>query len=113
MIGLLMKATGLGRGVSSLIVYGGAVILLGLALLWLRADAYRDGEKAADARWVEAGQKLERAAAESGRAADVRAAERLEEHHETVAEEKEKLDEAAREGTDPFDVLFGPTGVSD
>lgn len=108
--GLFLRL-GLGPRLAALAGWATIAVIVGLALLWLRADAYHDGERAANERWVEAGRKLEARAEASGRKADVAAAARMEDHRLDITAEKEKLDEAAREGTDPFDVLFGPTGL--
>lgn len=82
------------------------VIVVVLILSWGQSR-YDAGEKEADARWVEAGRRLENQAAQSATAADRREALRIETHTARVAEEKEKIDEAIAAGSSPFDVLFG------
>lgn len=109
-IGLLMK-TGLGRKAAGAVFWIGVVLLIALALLWLRADAYQDGVHATDAKWEAAQRKLERQAEEAAGRADSKAAERVEAQNDRVAREKEKIDEAERNGDSPLDVLFGPSGL--
>lgn len=88
---------------------GGLLLLVALTVAVLAwGDArYREGVKDTDARWLEAGRRLEAEAKEAGTVADRREAERIGEHTARVAEEKEKIDEAVAAGDSPLDVLFG------
>lgn len=89
-----------------LAIAAGALLVI-VFVWWLRHDAYKDGVRATDAKWVEAGRRLEEAAAKSATKADVSAEARAMEFNDKVLEEKEKLDEAERSGDSPLDVLFG------
>ena len=82
------------------------VILIVVVLSWGQSR-YDAGVTATDARWVEAGRRLEKQAATSADAADRREAPRIENHAAQVAEEKEKIDEAVAAGSSPLDALFG------
>lgn len=82
------------------------VVLVLLALLWLRADAYSDGEKAADVRWKKAIAKAEREAVKAAQTADEKQAVRQANFAEEVKVEKEKIDAAVAAGGSPFDVMF-------
>ncbi len=113
MIGLLM-GWGLGKRAAQAIAYVALPLLL-LAGFYLLLDAYGDsryhaGETAADARWEEAGRKLEKQAAQSAGKADAASVARTMDFNAKVAEEKEKLDAAAVDGSSPLDVLFGNSG---
>lgn len=105
LIGLAAKAVG--KRLAPLVAYGIVFLAVAGAVLWLRADAYRDGAKATDAKWVAAGAALERKAHAAATEADERSAERVRTANEQLAREKEKLDEAEALGTSPLDVLFG------
>lgn len=87
-------------------VAAAVVILIVVVLSWgqSRFDA---GVTDTDARWVEAGRRLEEQAATSADAADRREAPRIENHAAQVAAEKEKIDEAVAAGSSPLDALFG------
>ena len=98
-IGLSEKVAGILRWVIPLVVLIGAI-------WWLRADAYSDGEKDADARWVEAGIRAEKKVVKAAVTADEKQAVRQADFAEEVRIEKEKLDVAVAEGSSPFDVLF-------
>jgi hypothetical protein len=104
LIGLAAKAVG--ERAAPFLAYGLVVLALLGALWWLRADAYGDGKRDADAAWVAAGEKLKADAAEAASAADKKSAERTAAEFERVREEKERLDESEAAGTSPFDVLF-------
>lgn len=80
-------------------------------VLW-RIDAfgdkrYREGVDATDAAWHEASNRLKEEAEEAGEVAEANALNRLEEHAANVAAEQERIDEAERNGSSVFDVLFG------
>lgn len=102
-----LAAKAVGERFAPLLAYGVIILALVGAVWWLRADAYSDGERATDAKWVAAGEKLERQAAEAAGKANAASAERIEQNNERVAQEKEKLDEAEAAGSSPLDVLFG------
>lgn len=88
----------------------GAAVLIG-AILWLRADAYADGERAEEARWEEAGERFEEAADQAETEADRESAARAAAEFERVKQQKEKIDAATNEGSSPFDAIFGTDGV--
>lgn len=110
MIGLLV-----GLGLSEKAAKALAWVVLPVVLLvgfYLLLDAYGDsrfhaGEQAADARWTEAGRKLEAQAAASASTASAASVARVMDYNAKVADEKEKLDAAAVDGSSPLDVLFG------
>ncbi len=68
---------------------------------------YNAGVTDTDAKWAEASRRLENQARAAGTRADTREAERIEDHAEAVADERERLDEAIATGSSPLDVLFG------
>lgn len=110
MIAWLVKR-GLGEGWAKLIVYVGLPLLV-IGLVWWRVDAWGDrrfnqGVEAHRALVAKASEELHRHAEESATQADDAAVERLDEHLQQTAEEQERLDEAARNGSSPLDVLFG------
>lgn len=105
LIGWLTKA--LGEKLAPFIAWIGLALLILGALWWLRHDAYQDGVSATDAKWEEAGRKLEAQAKKAEQSADAESVKRVQENNERLKEEKEKLDEAEAEGSSPFDVLFG------
>lgn len=107
-----MLAPRLGATAAKLIAYVG-LPLLALALLWWALDSY--GDRRADEREAEvhatykaASDRLKAQAAKSIAKADDAAAARVEQQQQQVQEELEALDEAQRNGSSPFDVLFGP-----
>lgn len=102
-----LAAKAVGERFAPLLAYGLVIAALVGAIWWLRADAYSDGEAATDAKWVAAGERLERQAAEAAGRADAASVQRVEQNNERVAQEKEKLDEAEAAGSSPLDVLFG------
>lgn len=102
-----LAAKAVGERFAPLLAYGLLIAVLVGAIWWLRADAYSDGEAATDAKWVAAGERLERQAAEAAGKADAASVQRVEQNNERVAQEKEKLDEAEAAGSSPLDVLFG------
>lgn len=84
----------------------GAALALVVGLLWFGQARYKDGMADADARWAAAAEKLEAQARKSSDKADVREADRIEDHAAAVAAEKERIDEAVAAGNSPLDVLF-------
>lgn len=105
LIGLAAKLVG--ERFAPLLAYGAITLALVGAVWWLRADAYSDGVKATDAKWVAAGEKLKRQAVEAQSAANAASATRTAAEVERVREEKEKIDAAEASGSSPLDVLFG------
>jgi len=93
-----------------LIKIGGALAIVGAlitaVLLWGNSRE-NDGVEKTDRKWEEAGELLEKQAAESAKKADDESAERVAEHQDKLKKEKELLDEADRDGSSPFDVIFG------
>jgi uncharacterized protein HemX len=106
MIGLLIRA-GLSREAAKGLLIALAIAAALFAFWWIRHDAYNDGVRDTDSKWTEAQHRLEQQAQQSAHAADQSAAVRVEQHDKAVAVEKERLEDAARNGSDPFDVLFG------
>ena len=85
--------------VALLVVIGG---------IWAYGNSrYNAGVSDTDAKWEEASERLKKKAAETATKADDAAAKRLEEFVEQSKEDQEKVDEAIRNGTSPFDELFG------
>lgn len=105
LIGIAAKLVG--ERFASLLAYGLVIAALLGAIWWLRADAYSDGEAATDAKWVAAGERLERQAAKAAGKASAASVQRIEQNNARVAQEKERLDEAEAAGSSPLDVLFG------
>lgn len=113
MLGLLM-GFGLSKRIAQLVAYV-AIPLLILLVLWLALVAYgnsrfKAGEQAADAKWIEAGRRLEEQARQSADAATKNEAPRIRDRLDQVAEEKERIDAAVAAGTSPFDALFPLAG---
>lgn len=72
------------------------VVVLGIliaAIWWLRADAYRDGVRATDARWAEASARMQAATIRATNAADTIARQREAENAATI---KDLENEAAK-----------------
>lgn len=104
-------ARGLSPLAAKLIAYVGLPLLVAL-FLWWRIDAFGDrrydaGVSATDAKWVEAGNRLQAEAANSATRADDLAANRLQQHEAQVEAERRDIDNAVRDGSSPLDVLFG------
>ncbi len=83
-----------------------------LVAFYLLLDAYGDsrfraGEQATDARWKEAAWKLEAQAAAAASTATAASVARVMDYNAKVADDKERLDAAAVDGSSPLDVLFG------
>jgi hypothetical protein len=100
--------------------YLGLAILFALLALamWRWLDSYGDrrfdeGVAATDAKWQAESEKLRVQAAQSATRADDAAVNRLVEHVEQVAAEQEQVNEAIRNGSSPFDVLFGSEPAAD
>lgn len=102
-----LAAKAVGERFAPLLAYGVVIAALVGAIWWLRADAYSDGVTATDAKWEEAGRRLEQQAREAAGKADAASVQRVEQNNARVAQEKEKLDEAEAAGSSPLDVLFG------
>lgn len=111
MIVALLTRWGLGALPAKLIAYVGLPLLVAL-FLWWRIDSYGDrrfdaGVSQTDAKWEEAGNRLQAEAANSATRADDAAANRLGQFENQVADERREMDNAVRDGTSPLDVLFG------
>ena len=104
LIGLL--APRLGATLAKVVVYGGLVLLVLLGLWYYGHTRYERGVRDTDAKWVEAGRVLQQRARESATRANDAAAARAAQHDRRVAQERERIDEAQRNGSSPFDVLF-------
>lgn len=106
-IGLLARL-GAGQRPAMILAYAAIALAAVSAILWLRADAYSAGVRATDTKWHQASDKLKSTASKSAATADASAAKREAKWVDQVGLEKEKLDEAERNNSSPFDVLFGP-----
>lgn len=109
MISMLM-GLGMSEKIAKLVGFV-AVPLLILGAFYLVLDAYGDskyqqGKDKADQEWKLAEQREIDRVAKAGKKADILEANRLADHAEKVAAEKEKIDATVAEGGDPFDVLF-------
>lgn len=93
------------------LIAAGVVVMviaaLAVAVLAWGQSRYDAGVRDTDAKWAAAGRALAVKVEASGRIADVREANRIEDHTAAVAAEKEKIDEAVAAGDSPLDVLFG------
>lgn len=112
--------TGIGTGLAALsmsqklmrIGIAVGVLLLVIALIWWRVDAYGDkrfqeGVTETDAAWKKASDELMREAGKSATKADDRAVAALEEHKEQIDEDRAAVEKAKEEGSSPLDALFG------
>lgn len=107
----LLTGMGLSARTAKLIAYV-AIPLLILAAFYLTLDAYGDsrfdaGKAKADAEWQEAHDRLIEQARRAGQKADQTAAAQAADYAAKVEDEKERIDEAVKEGSSPIDVLFG------
>lgn len=84
------------------------VLLMVLALDRFGDARYREGAADADRKWQEAAAKAQRQSEKAADKASEKAAIREADFAKRAADEKERLDETAAQGGDPFDVLFGP-----
>lgn len=110
MIALLMS-WGASKRVASILTYVGIPLLI-LAAFYLALDAYgdsryREGKADSDAAWQAASAKLVDKAHETAGKADVAAAARAEDFAAKQEEEKQRIDAAVKDGSSPFDVMFG------
>lgn len=80
-------------------------------LWWLRADAHADGRALEKAAWEEAIDEAEKQAAAVAVDVEEERDDRAVDWAEQVREEKEQVDDAIEAGRDPFDVMFGTSGV--
>lgn len=88
------------------------VVVLVVGLIWWRVDAYGDnrfeqGVTETDAAWKKASDELMREAGKSATKADDRAVAALEEHKEQIDEDRKAVEQDKRDGTSPWDSLFG------
>lgn len=104
LVGLLTPR--LGATVAKIVVYGGAVLLILLALWYYGHTRYERGVRDTDAKWEEAGRVLQRRAQESATRADDAAAARAAQHDTQVAQEREAIEHAQANNASTFDVLF-------
>ncbi len=104
LVGLLTPR--LGATAAKVVVYGGIVLLLLLALWYYGHTRYERGVRDTDAKWEEAGRALQQRARESATLADDAAAARAAQHDQQVAQERERIDAAQANGSSTFDVLF-------
>lgn len=90
---------------------GLAVVMAALAF-YLLLDAYgdsryREGKSAADKAWQQASDKLIQDAAKAGAKADTKAAARAADFAAKQEDEKQRIDAAVKDGSSPFDAIFG------
>lgn len=104
MIALAAKLVG--PKVAPFLVYGLAIAAVIGALLWMRHDAYNDGQRDERASWELAMSKAREKAAVSAGEASTRAIEREEAFAVRVEAEKAAIERAQAEGRSPFDALF-------
>ncbi|HYN46535.1 MAG TPA: hypothetical protein VES64_07570 [Allosphingosinicella sp.] len=104
LIGLLTPR--LGATLAKVVVYGGLVLLVLLALWYYGHTRYERGVRDTDAKWVEAGRRLQAAAARSATKADDAAAARAAEHDARVIVERREIEHAQANNASTFDVLF-------
>lgn len=95
------------------IIGAGVGVLAIVGLLWWAISSYgsrryQAGITATDAKWEEASNRLKEAAAQSATRADDNAANRLVEFEAQVEEENNAIEAAIRNGSSPFDAIFGP-----
>lgn len=94
----------------------GALLIVATVFFSIRAYGnarYDAGVSDTDAKWIEAGRIVEENNRAAAAAADDGAEEREQGFAEALQEEKEKLDEAAANDDDPFDILFDAFSVRD
>lgn len=88
----------------------GAVLLLiaFVAMIHMYGNArYKAGVSDTDKLWQEASERLTEKASHATEESNREAAERAADYAEQVAIEKEKIDDAVKNGDSPIDVLFG------
>ena len=111
MIVAFLMRLGLSQRLAGVAVWVIAAALLLLAIWWMRTSAYSAGVSDTDAKWKAASEEVEKQAEVATARADSAAEVRAVEHVQQVEKEKEKIDEAIREGSSPLDVLFGGNGM--
>lgn len=104
LVGLLTPR--LGATAAKVVVYGGLVLLLLLALWYYGHTRYERGVRDTDAKWEEAGRVLQRRAQRSATQADVAAAARVAQHDQRVEQERRAIEHAQANNASTFDVLF-------
>jgi hypothetical protein len=107
----LLGRLGLGPRLAGIAGYGIVALAVAAALWGIHHSGFNAGKKASDREWQAAEVELQRQAAIAGGNASAAAVQRLEEHSQRVAEEKERIDEAQAGGDSTFDVLFPDSGV--
>lgn len=111
MIVTWLIARGLNGTLAKLLVYVGLPLLVALGIYWwitaFGDRRFEEGVTATDQKWTDAGNHLEANAANSATRADDAAANRLEEYANQVEDEQKGIENAQRNGSSPFDVLFG------
>lgn len=108
MIALIAKLVG--ERFAPLVSYALVLALVGGALWWMHHAAYQKGRADENAAWEQAIAKANQQSATSAATAEQGAVARQASETERVRAEKEKIDEAASKGNDPFDVLFASSG---
>lgn len=88
----------------------GAILLLAALAggVWaIHRDGYKDGKRDTDAAWQAASDKLVQDAAKAGTKADKKAAARAADFAAKQEDEKQRIDAAVKDGSSPFDAIFG------
>lgn len=67
----------------------------------------REGIEQTDAKWEEAGRRLQAEAAKSATRADDRAAERLKQHEQQVEDDRKAVEDATANNSSAIDAIFG------
>lgn len=98
------------QGLPWKLIGGGVLALAAVSAVLAYGESRADGREAkVNARWEAAAAALKERSDEAAGVAEEGAVEREQDYADRLKEEKERLDEAAEEGSDPFDVLF-PSG---
>lgn len=95
-------------------MFVGGALLVFLVVWWILAwgqSRYDAGVEDTDAKWVAASERLKAQAEESAAGADENEVERVEDHNDRLAAEREKIDEAVSQGRSPLDGLFPSGGL--
>lgn len=96
-------------------IFGGLGFVIILATIYFAINAYGKSEREAgykegvsdtDIKWEAAFQEMQDHADVAIEEATTAAEAREHAYEEATEEEREKIDEATRQGTDPFDVMF-------
>lgn len=98
LIPILVRRLRITPWLAEVLSWGIVLLLVVLAIWWLRADAYRDGVRATDAKWAEASARMQAATVRATNAADALARQREAENAATI---EDLRDEAAKGSDEP------------